>query len=49
VGFSGLAPNFFGLYQVNVEVPPGAPAGSAVPVVLTIGGVTSNSVTIAVQ
>src|SRR5579871_2223046 len=49
VSFSGLAPGFVGLYQVNVQVPPGTPAGSAVPVILTIGGVTSNTVTIAVQ
>jgi len=33
---------------VNAEVPAGAPAGSAVPVAISIGGVTSNTVTIAV-
>ncbi len=49
VSFSGLSPGFFGLYQVNVEVPANAPTGSAVPVVLTIGGATSNTVTLAVQ
>jgi uncharacterized protein (TIGR03437 family) len=49
VTFSGLAPSFVGLYQVNVQVPDGAAPGSAVPVVLTIGSVTSNTVTIAVQ
>jgi len=48
VTFSGLAPGFVGLYQVNAEVPAGAPAGSAVPVAISIGGVTSNTVTIAV-
>jgi uncharacterized protein (TIGR03437 family) len=47
--FSGLAPGFVGLYQVNVQVPDSAPAGAAVPVGLTIGGAPSNSVTIAVQ
>jgi uncharacterized protein (TIGR03437 family) len=47
--FSGLAPGFVGLYQVNVQVPDSAPIGAAVPVVLTIGGASSNSVTIAVQ
>jgi uncharacterized protein (TIGR03437 family) len=47
--FSGLAPGFVGLYQVNVQVPDSAPTGAAVPVVLTIGGASSNSVTIAVQ
>jgi uncharacterized protein (TIGR03437 family) len=49
VSFSGLAPGFFGLYQVNVQVPQNAPVGSAVSVVLTIGGIGSNTVTIAVQ
>jgi len=38
-----------GIYQVTVQVPVGAPSGAAVPVVLTIGGVASNIVTIAVQ
>lgn len=46
--FSGLAPGFVGEYQVNVQVPSGIAAGSAVPVVLTIGGVSSNTVTMAV-
>ena len=48
VTFSGLAPGFVGLYQVNALVPPGVPAGNAVPVAISIGGVTSNPVTIAV-
>jgi len=47
--FSGLAPGFVGEYQVNAQVPAAAPAGNAVPVVISIGGVTSNAVTIAVQ
>ncbi|MBI3934969.1 MAG: hypothetical protein HY316_09780, partial [Acidobacteria bacterium] len=47
--FSGLAPGYAGLYQVDVGVPLGAPAGDAVPVELSIGGTTSNTVTIAVQ
>jgi len=47
--FAGLAPGFVGLYVVDVQVPAGAPPGDAVPVVLTIGGVMSNTVTIAVQ
>jgi uncharacterized protein (TIGR03437 family) len=49
VSFSGLSPGFVGLYQVNVQVPDTAPAGAQVPVVMTIGGVSSNTVTIAVQ
>ncbi|MBI4465364.1 MAG: hypothetical protein HY647_11725 [Acidobacteria bacterium] len=49
VQFSGLAPNFAGLYQVNVVIPQGARAGNEIPVVLTIGGKPSNTVTIAVS
>ena len=49
VSFSGLAPGFVGLYQVNVPVPDNVPSGPAVSVVVTIGGVNSNTVTIAVQ
>jgi uncharacterized protein (TIGR03437 family) len=48
VNFSGLSPGFVGLYQVNVEIPANAPVGDAVPLVLTIGGVTANSVTVAI-
>jgi uncharacterized protein (TIGR03437 family) len=47
--FSGLAPGFVGLYQVNVLVSAVVAPGSAVPVSITIGGATSNTVTIAVQ
>jgi uncharacterized protein (TIGR03437 family) len=46
--FSGLAPGYVGLNQVNVQVPVGVTPGDAVPLELTIGGVKSNSVTIAV-
>lgn len=49
VTFSGLAPGTIGLYQVNAQVPEDASVGDAVPVVLTIGGIGSNTVTIAVQ
>lgn len=49
--FAGSAPNAVaGLLQVNVVVPPGVPSGSAIPIVLTIGGVPSQpGVTIAIQ
>jgi uncharacterized protein (TIGR03437 family) len=47
--YCGLTPGSVGLYQVNVTVPAGTPRGSAVPVFLQIGSVTSNSVAIAVQ
>jgi len=46
--FSGLAPGFVGLYQVNAQVPAATPSGAAVPVVISIGDKTSNAVTIAV-
>jgi len=49
VAFSGLVPGTVGLYQVNVQVPAGSPTGSAVPVVISMGGATSNSVTMAVK
>jgi uncharacterized protein (TIGR03437 family) len=47
--FYGLTPDAVGLYQVNAVVPQGVAKGSAVPVVISIGGVQSNTVTIAVQ
>ncbi len=49
VTFSGLAPGFAGLYQVNAQVPTGVPAGNAVPVVIAVAGVSSNTATIVVQ
>jgi uncharacterized protein (TIGR03437 family) len=49
VSFAGLAPGFVGLYQVNIGVPESAPSGGAVELILTIGGVDSNAVTIAVE
>ena len=49
VEFSGLAPNFVGLYQVNVVIPSELLPGEH-PVQLTIGGVSSNTtVTISVR
>jgi uncharacterized protein (TIGR03437 family) len=49
VSFAGLAPDFVGLYQVNVPIPAGVTPGNAVPVIISIGGETSNTATIAVQ
>jgi uncharacterized protein (TIGR03437 family) len=37
------------LYQVNVQIPNTVASGDAVPVVLSIGGINSNTATIAVQ
>jgi uncharacterized protein (TIGR03437 family) len=49
VSFSGLAPGFVGLYQVNVQIPNNAPTGAAVPLSLSIGGVAANTATIAIE
>lgn len=47
--WTGLAPNFAGLYQINLVVPAGVQTGSAVPVKLTVGGKGSNTATIALK
>ena len=49
VSYSGLAPGFAGLYQVNALVPDGVTPGNNVNLVISIGGVRSNTVTIAIQ
>ena len=44
IAYAGTAPEeIYGLLQVNVTVPNGISPGSAVPVVLTIGGVSSQT------
>lgn len=43
VSYSGLAPGYLGLYQVNARVPEGLPAGLQ-PLLLEIGGRRSNQV-----
>lgn len=48
VSFSGLAPGFVGLYQINVQVPTGLPAGSQ-QLVLTSGGVQANITTLSTR
>lgn len=47
--FAGLAPGYPGLYQINVVVPTGATTGSAVPVTISVGGVTSGQATLPIQ
>lgn len=48
--FAGPVPGLVGLYQINVQVPPGVRAGSAVPIQISMGGVTStDQVTMGVQ
>ena len=46
---SVLAPNYVGLWLINIQIPPGAPSGNAVPVLVVIDGTPSNTVTIAIQ
>ena len=46
--FSGLAPNFAGLYQVNFRVPANVPVGVA-DVVIQVSGQSSKAVKMAVQ
>jgi uncharacterized protein (TIGR03437 family) len=47
--FAGLVPGLVGFYQVNVAIPSGVTPSDSVPISIAIGGVPSNTVTIAVQ
>ena len=47
--FVGLAPGYVGVYQINALVPASITPGAAVPLSLSSGGVSSKTVTIAVQ
>jgi uncharacterized protein (TIGR03437 family) len=49
VQFSGMAPGFVGVWQINAEVPADVTPSIAVPLVVTAAGASSNTVTIAVQ
>ncbi|MDP3000962.1 MAG: hypothetical protein Q8N47_26000 [Bryobacterales bacterium] len=49
VFFSGLAPGFVGVYQVNVYVPEGVRADSAAQLIVTAGESSSPVVTLAVE
>ncbi len=50
VAFYGEAPGIVsGVLQINVQIPATIVPGNAVPVVLSIGGVNSNTVTMAIQ
>jgi uncharacterized protein (TIGR03437 family) len=47
--FSGIAPGYAGLYQINVQVPGGVTPGDDVPIVVSMPNGVSDSVTIAVR
>src|SRR6185369_3394110 len=49
ISFAGVAPGLVGLYQVNAIVPGAIPAGSAVPITITVAGQTSPQITIPIQ
>ena len=49
VAFSGLAPGFVGLYQVNLLIPSSIPPGSQVPLSLKQSGQVSNLVAVSIQ
>ncbi len=46
--YSGLAPTFIGLYQINVQIPTNASVGS-IDVTVTANGVTSNTARMAIR
>ena len=49
VNYAGAAPTLVaGLMQINVQIPSGFAAASAIPVVVQVGGVNSPVATIAV-
>ena len=48
VYFSGYAPSFVGLYQINFEVPRDAPAGATLNLVVKVGEVFSSPAPLAV-
>lgn len=48
VQYSGLAPNYVGLYQINAVIPTGTPEGCYLPVTVAFGSNVSNTVTIGV-
>lgn len=49
INFSGLAPGYAGLYQVNFQVPRDAPIGAEVPLKIAISGIESNTTRLAIR
>ena len=48
VAFSGIAPGFTGLYQINVQIPANVAPGDDVPLTVTMPGNATDSATIAI-
>jgi uncharacterized protein (TIGR03437 family) len=48
ISYSGLAPGYVGLYQINAVIPSGLTSGNQ-PVAITIGGAGSAVVMLPVQ
>jgi uncharacterized protein (TIGR03437 family) len=48
ISYSGLAPDYVGLYQINAVVPSGLPSGNQ-PVLITVNGVQSSIALLPVQ
>ncbi len=44
-----LAPGFAGLYQVNFQIPPGAPPGDDVTVTVSLPGAPADTATLAIR
>jgi len=49
VAFSGLTPGLVGVWQLNIMIPPNAPVGNAVPVVIKMNRRVTNLTTVAVN
>ncbi len=46
--YAGLQPEYVGLYQLNIRIPDDAPLGPEQPIVVTINGISSKPVKIAI-
>jgi len=47
--FTGLTPNFVGLYQINVTIPSGIPSGNNAMTLIEVDNISSTEVQLAVQ
>ncbi len=49
IKYSGLAPNFVGLWQINVEIPLIAPSGSSIPITVYMNSIPSTNPSVPTQ